>query len=83
MDLIQQEVSGLLVEAELVVTVARQLPVLVVLVQQLELLMLVQAMELLHREMDLLQEKTPDLVVVVVVVPVLYLFVAATVVPVS
>jgi hypothetical protein len=28
--------------------------------------MLVQAMVPLHREMDLLQEKTPDLVVVVV-----------------
>jgi len=36
--------------------------VLVVLVRQLELLMPVQVMDLLHQEMDHLQEKTPDLV---------------------
>jgi hypothetical protein len=62
MDLIQQEVSGLQVVVvlvaitlEAILLAAREVQVL-----RLELLMLVQAMVPLHREMDLLQEKTLD-----------------------
>jgi len=64
MDLIQQAVSGFLAVVVLVeiIQAILQLLVLVVLVQQLELLMLVLVTDLLHQEMDLPQEKTPDLV---------------------
>jgi hypothetical protein len=57
MDLIQQEVFGLLVVAVLVETfqVTLQLPVLVVLVQQLEHLGLVLVVEIHLLEMDLPQ----------------------------